>query len=217
MNLRLPPNISLDDLVSAGIMGLLDAIDKFNEDRGVSFKSYAEFRIRGAMLDELRSLDWVPRSVRKNAKVLEAAYAKVENNKMRPAKDEEVARELGVTMEAFYQLLDETRGVLIINNDEVAQLVPQGDTNPSGQILLGGIAARSPLDSLNLTEIRDVIAAAIENLPENERMVMALYYFEELTMREIGEVMGYTESRISQLHTKATLRLRTSLREYFEP
>ena len=213
--LRLPQHISQDDLLSAGIMGLLDAIDKFNEEKGTEFKSYAEFRIRGAMIDELRCMDWVPRSVRRNAKRLEEAYVRVENIKMRPARDEEVAKELEIEMEAFYQLLDEAKGISIINTYQLSNRVNQIELD--NQVEIDHLNTDSnPLDSLNLAEIKDVIAKAIDRLPKNERMVVALYYYEELTMKEIGQVMGYTESRVSQLHTKAVIRLRNSLKEYFD-
>jgi RNA polymerase sigma factor for flagellar operon FliA len=212
--LKLPKHISMDDLISAGIMGLLDAIEKFNKEKGVEFRSYAEFRVRGAMIDELRAMDWVPRSIRKNTKRLEEAYTRVEREKMRPAKDEEVAEELGLDLEAFYRLLDETKGVSLISEEECVNLVAQDGavewkTPHSGR-------AVTPLDSLRLTEVREVISESIERLPTNEQTVVALYYYEELTMKEIGEVMGYTESRVSQLHTKAVIRLRSSLRGYFE-
>lgn len=215
MGWKLPSHISQDDLVSAGIMGLLDAIDKFDIEKGVEFKSYAEFRIRGAMLDELRSMDWVPRSVRRNTKRLQEAYARVEKEKMRPADDDEVARELGLDLEAFYQLLDEVKGISIINKEEMANIVPQKEGDrvwPMNQFITG----MGPLDSLNMAEVRDVIARAIEKLPKNERMVVALYYYEELTMKEVGKIMGYTESRVSQLHTKAVIRLRNGLKGYFD-
>lgn len=215
LGLRLPQHINRDDLLSAGIMGLLDAIEKFNSDKGVGFKSYAEFRIRGAMLDELRSMDWVPRSVRRNAKRLEEAYSNIEKEKMRPARDEEVAEELGIDLEAFYRMLDEARGISIISEEEIFNIVPQNQTNKLRQEIYSGIGI-DPMDFLNLAEVKIIIAQAIEKLPENERMVVALYYYEELTMKEIGEIMGYTESRVSQLHTKAVLRLRNSLKEYFD-
>lgn len=212
--IKLPHHISQDDLLSAGIMGLLDAIEKFDEEKGVEFKSYAEFRIRGAMIDELRSMDWVPRSVRRNSKRLEEAYAKIENIKMSPATDEEVAGELGVSLEALHRLLDETRGISIINEYEIGQLLPDGEVDGTG--LINSIkGAINPLDTLKVAEIKDIIARAIDNLPQNERIVVALYYYEELTMKEIGEIMGYTESRVSQLHTKSVIRLRNSLKDYF--
>ncbi len=215
LGLRLPPQVSKDDLRSAGIMGLLDAITKFDAEKGVAFKSYAEFRIRGAMLDELRSMDWVPRSVRRNAKKLQEAYQNVESVKMRPAEDTEVAQELGIDLDAFYKLLDETRGIAIINKDEMGHIHPANDddgTWPMNRLTAG----MGPLDSLKVKEVRDTVARAIDKLPKNEKMVVALYYYEDLTMKEIGRIMGYTESRVSQLHSKAVIRLRNALKSYFE-
>jgi RNA polymerase sigma factor for flagellar operon FliA len=213
--LKLPQHVSQDDLTSAGLMGLLDAIDRFDVEKGVEFKSYAEFRIKGAMIDELRSMDWVPRSVRRNAKILEEAYSRVESRVMRPARDEEVAEELDLDISAFHRLLDEARGISIINEYEIL--------NHNTNLVLDGTGALNslakninPLESLNRAELVRIIAAAIDRLPKNERTVVSLYYYEELTMKEIGEVMGYTESRVSQLHTKAALRLRNSLKEYFD-
>lgn len=213
--LRLPQHISQDDLTSAGLMGLLDAIDKFDVEKGVEFKSYAEFRIKGAMIDELRSMDWVPRSVRKNAKMLAEAYSRVENREMRPAQDEEVAKELGIDLKAFYKLLDEARGISIFNEYDM-QI---HNTNGEGASEDNGYEIgfdQSPLQSLKKTELVKVIAGAIDRLPKNERTAVSLYYYEELTMKEIGEVMGYTESRVSQLHTKAVMRLKNSLKNYFD-
>lgn len=217
MALRLPQHISQDDLKSSGLMGLLDAIDKYDAGKGVEFKSYAEFRIRGAMIDELRSMDWVPRSVRRNAKKLSEAYSRVENREMRPAKDEEVAAELEVSIEEFYRLLDESKGISVIHEYEAlshgGRGISQGDDDDRIQIL--GIDI-TPLESLNHSEAVRIIAGSIDRLPKNERTVVSLYYYEELTMKEIGDIMGYTESRVSQLHTKAVLRLRNGLKEYFE-
>ena len=213
--LRLPQHISQDDLTSAGIMGLLDAIDKFDAEKGVEFKSYAEFRIRGAMIDDLRAMDWIPRSVRRNAKRLEEAYARVENRKMRPARDEEVAEELGLEIEEFHRLLDEAKGITIINEYEIINQNNKLVINSQKRLNHIGMDF-TPLDSLNSAEVTQTIANAIDRLPKNERTVMALYYYEELTMKEIGKVMGYTESRVSQLHTKAIIKLRNSLKEYFE-
>jgi RNA polymerase sigma factor for flagellar operon FliA len=214
LKIRLPAHISQDDLISAGIIGLLDAVDKFDPNKGIDFKSYAEFRIRGAMLDELRSMDWVPRSVRKNAKRLQEAYNKVEKENMRPATDEEVAKQLGVTLEEYYRLLDDARAILVINEDEINTMLPKGELDSSVMMNLSN-TQKDPLSNLNLLEVKEVIAKAVEKLPKNESMVMALYYYEELTMKEIGKIMGYTESRVSQLHTKAVLRLRVSLKPYF--
>jgi RNA polymerase sigma factor for flagellar operon FliA len=212
---KLPHHISQDDLLSAGIMGLLDAIDKYDESKGVEFKSYAEYRIRGAMIDELRSMDWMPRSIRRNSKRLEEAYAKIEQMKLRPATDDEVANELGISLEALHHLLDETRGVSIINEYEIATVLPDEELDTIG-LMNNFKSSHNPLDSVKLAEVKDTIARAIDHLPQNERIVVALYYYEELTMKEIGEIMGYTESRVSQLHTKSVIRLRNSLKGYFE-
>jgi RNA polymerase sigma factor for flagellar operon FliA len=216
LRMKLPSHVGQDDLLSAGTIGLLDAIDKFDKTKGVEFKSYAEFRIRGAMIDELRSMDWVPRSVRKNEKRLQDAYAKVEKVKMRPAKDEEVANELDVDLEEFYRLLDQVRGTSILNEEEICDLAPQGAMD-SKWTTNWAIKGTDPFQSVRFNEVKKVIAEAIERLPKNERTVMTLYYYEELTMKEIGNIMGYTESRVSQLHTKSVLRLRNSLRTYFGP
>ncbi len=213
--MKLPPHVDQDDLLSAGIMGLLDAIDKFDPDKGVAFKSYAEFRIRGAMLDELRAMDWVPRSVRKNAKILEEAYEKVESKKMAPATDEEVAKELNMELDAFYQLLEQTRGVSIISEEELGELISHRQVNGLWEMYQDKRQA-DPIAHLDFVELREIIAEAIDKLPKNERLVVSLYYYEELTMKEIGEVMGYTESRISQLHTKAVIRLRNRIKSYFD-
>jgi len=212
--MKLPPHVDQDDLLSAGIMGLLDAIEKFDPEKGVAFKSYAEFRIRGAMLDELRAIDWVPRSVRKNAKMLEEAYERVENRKMAPASDEEVARELNMDLDSFYKLLEETRGVSIINEEELGELMSHRHISGLWEMYQDKRGS-DPVSHVDYMELKQVIAEAIDGLPEKERLVISLYYYEELTMKEIGEVMGYTESRISQLHTKAVIRLRNRIRNYF--
>lgn len=213
--LRLPQHINQDDLTSAGLAGLLDAIDKFDPEKGVGFKSYAEFRIKGAMIDELRSMDWVPRSVRKNAKKLTEAYARVENRVLRPARDEEVAEELGLQIDEFYRLLDDSRGISIFNE---YQIINQNISHISGgRDVPNQIGFEmTPLETMSHAEVAQVIAEAIDRLPKNERTAVALYYYEELTMKEIGEVMGYTESRVSQLHTKAVIRLRNRLKGYFD-
>lgn len=213
--MRLPSHIDQDDLLSAGVMGLLDAIEKFDPEKGVAFKAYAEFRIRGAMLDELRAMDWVPRSVRKNAKILEKAYADVEMRKMQPATDKDVADELGMDMESFHRLLEETRGISLFNEEDLGELMSHKKVDGLWHFYQDSTGS-DPVGALELAEMKEVIADAIEGLPKNERLVLTLYYYEQLTMKEIGEVIGYTESRISQLHTKAVIRLRHKMRRYFE-
>lgn len=212
--MKLPPHVDQDDLLSAGIMGLLDAMKKFDPEKGVAFKSYAEFRIRGAMLDELRAMDWVPRSVRKNAKMLEEAYEKVESRKMAPASDSEVAKELNLDLESFYKLLEETRGVSIINEEDLGELMSHRHINGLWEMYQDKKVS-DPMAHVDYLELKRVISEAIDKLPEKEKLVITLYYYEELTMKEIGEIMGYTESRISQLHTKAVIRLRNRIKGYF--
>ena len=209
--MRLPAHVSMDDLVSAGVLGLIDAVDKFDSTKKVMFKTYAEFRIRGAILDELRAMDWVPRSIRKKSSDLEAVYNRLQNRMGRAASDEEVAEELGVDLDEFYKLLDEVKGVNLLSIDDQDSPLFQLDTD---QVLdaLGKEEAEDPLAMLGLSELRTGVANAIRGLPEKEKLVVSLYYYDELTMREIGEVLGYTESRISQMHTKAILRLRARLR-----
>jgi RNA polymerase sigma factor for flagellar operon FliA len=212
--MRLPSHIDQDDLMSAGIMGLLDAMEKYDPTKGVAFKSYAESRIRGAMLDELRSMDWVPRSVRKNARRLDTAYGAVERRKMQPATDEEVAQELNIDLESFYRMLDETRGVSLFNEEDIGELMAHKKVGTLWEVFQGSTGF-DPIAELDLAELKQVVATAIDALSENERLVISLYYYEDLTMKEIGEVIGYTESRISQLHSKALARLRHKVRGYF--
>lgn len=212
---RLPAHISKDDLISAGALGLIDAIDKFDPNRKIMFKTYAEFRIKGAMLDELRSMDWVPRSVRKKSTQLEKAFQTLEAELGRPASDEEVARHMGLSLEAYLRLIDEVRGVSLVDLEAFRS---KGQDQGRGDLLevLADESSRDALAVLGLAEVRTVVGEAIQALPEKERHVIRLYYYEELTMKEIGEVMGYTESRISQLHTKSLMRLKGRLRRYFD-
>jgi RNA polymerase sigma factor for flagellar operon FliA len=214
--LRLPSHISQEDLVSSGIIGLIDAVQKFDPSKNINFKTYAEFRIKGAMLDELRSLDWIPRSVRKKSHLIENAYAQLQRTLGRPAEAEEVAEFLGMDLEEFYQLQDETKMVSLVALEE-------GRRSLAGQAgfleyeLLESIQDESSRDSfmsVHFAALQEVMMQAIEALPDKEKLLISLYYYEELTMKEIGQVMGYTESRISQLHTQAMYRLRHKLREY---
>jgi RNA polymerase sigma factor FliA len=211
---RLPPQVAVDDLISCGIIGLIDAIDKFDLSKKVQFKTYAEFRIKGAMLDELRALDWVPRSVRKKVTVLEKAYSKLESKLGRPATDEETAEELDLDLESFFKLLDETKAVTFMDIELVRQKAP--DTFSHNLAATLSLCEQDPFTAINLSQIRDMVAESIMKLPEKEKLTVTLYYFEELTMKEIGEVLGYTESRISQMHSKAMLRLRSRMRKLYD-
>ncbi|MBM4284348.1 MAG: FliA/WhiG family RNA polymerase sigma factor [Deltaproteobacteria bacterium] len=214
--LRLPSHISLDDLISSGILGLIDAIQKFDPGKNISFKTYAEFRIKGAILDELRSLDWIPRSVRKKSHQIEKAYAELERHLGRPAEAEEVSEALGLDLEEFYQLLDETKSVSLVDLEGVWKSLrsgPELSDSDLPEILLDE-NQRDPFLALHFSELQDLLVRAIETLPDKEKLLISLYYYEELTMKEVGQIMGYTESRISQLHTQAMLRLRGRLREH---
>jgi RNA polymerase sigma factor for flagellar operon FliA len=216
--LRLPSHISLDDLISSGIIGLIDAIHKFDPSKNISFKTYAEFRVKGAILDELRSLDWIPRSVRKKTHVIENAYSELQKTLGRPAEPEEVAEALGLQMDEFYQLLDETKSVSLVELEGVWKAISgNADVMESDlpEILLDE-NVRDPFMAVHFSQLQEVMVRGIEALPDKEKLLISLYYYEELTMKEIGQIMGYTESRISQLHTQAMLRLRSKLREHFQ-
>ncbi len=207
---RLPPHVVIDDLISCGIIGLIDAIDKFDLSKNVQFKTYAEFRVKGAMLDELRSLDWVPRSVRSKITQLENACNEMEKKLGRPATDEEMAENLKLPMEDFHKLLDQTKSVSFMDIELLKQRSP--DNQGASLTDLLNADNNDPFAALSFSQIRDLVAKAISQLPEKEKLTVSLYYFDELTMKEIGLVLGYTESRISQMHSKAVLRLRSKLR-----
>lgn len=210
--MRLPPHIDINDLINAGVIGLIDAIAKFDASKQIKFKTYAEFRIRGAILDELRSMDWVPRSVRQKARKVEDAYAKLEGSLGRPAKDEEVAKELDMDMGNFHKLLSDTASISLLSLDDLGE----DDTEPSKRNLLEYIMQDEkdwPSHKMGINEIREMVSDTIQSLPEKERMVISLYYYDELTMKEIGHVLKFTESRVSQIHTKSILRLRSKMQK----
>lgn len=214
MAMRLPPHISLDDLISAGMLGLLDAIKKFDPTKKISFRTYAEFRIKGAILDELRNLDWVPRSIRKKSSQLEKVYTRLLIELGRPAEAEEVAEALGLTLEEFHQLLDETKTISLLDVEVVRRNLSELSETELCEILQDE-NARDPFIAVHFGELRQALLKALEALPDKEKLLISLYYYEELTMKEIGTIMGYTESRISQLHTQAIYHLWSKLNEYF--
>ncbi len=211
---RLPANIELDDLISCGVIGLMDAIQKFDSTRDNKFKTYAEFRIRGAILDELRAQDWVPRSIREKAKVLERAYSKLEATLGRPASDEEMCLELKMNKDEFYDLVNKAKSVSLLNIDDSASF------NRGDKRLMAGVLEHSrdanPFAAVSYKNSRDIIKAGITSLPEKQRLVLSLYYYEDLNLKEIGQVLDVTESRVSQLHTQAVSKLRTKLKTSFE-
>jgi RNA polymerase sigma factor for flagellar operon FliA len=212
---RLPSNIELDDLISSGVIGLMDAIDKYDSSRDNKFKTYAEFRIRGAILDELRSQDWVPRSVREKAKVLERAYSKIEQSKGRQATDEEVCIELGMTTEQYHEMLNEVRSVSLLSYDDITNL-----SNADKRSLHGngeaGSKVPTPYSEVSVAHLKKLVAEAIEDLPEKQRLVLSLYYYEDLNLKEIGRVLDVTESRVSQLHSQAIFKLKARLRNNWD-
>ncbi|MDR1109674.1 MAG: FliA/WhiG family RNA polymerase sigma factor [Deltaproteobacteria bacterium] len=212
---RLPGHIVKDDLISSGVLGLIDAIDRFEPDRGIMFKTYAEFRIKGAMIDELRNLDWVPRTVRKKANDLDRLWRRLEQELGHPPSDEESAAALGLEVPAYLRLLDEVNA---INMVDIEAFRADGLAGREPVDIYEILADENNIDALTVIgqqEARQVLVEAIDALPEKERLVVTLYYHEELTMKEIGQVMGYTESRISQLHTKSVIKLRGRLSSYF--
>jgi RNA polymerase sigma factor for flagellar operon FliA len=212
---RLPSNIELDDLISSGVIGLMDAIDKYDSSRDNKFKTYAEFRIRGAILDELRSQDWVPRSVREKAKVLERAYSKIEQMKGRQATDDEVCIELGMTTEQYHDMLNEVRSVSLLSYDDITNLsnADKRSLHGNGDI---GSKVPTPYSEVSVAHLKKLVAEAIEDLPEKQRLVLSLYYYEDLNLKEIGRVLDVTESRVSQLHSQAIFKLKARLRNHWD-
>lgn len=211
--MRLPTHISVQDLISAGVIGLMDALSKYDPNKGVEFKTYAEFRIRGAMLDELRAMDWVPRSVRQKATHIERTILHLENKMGRPVEDEEVAGELGISLEDYYNSINEIKGLPLLDREMIENKVLKLSDRDILDLLTDE-QENDPFHQLSFKELKGALATAIEELPHKEKLVISLYYFEELTLKEIGEVLQLTESRICQIHTKVILRLRAKLKRY---
>ena len=207
----LPSHVDEQDLVSYGLLGLIGAIERFDPSREIKFETFAMARIRGAIIDELRSLDWVPRSVRTRARQIERAIAVLERELMRAPTDEEIAKKLSITGEELEESLREISRTSIAALDELWSPSGSGDQVALIDTIQDG-SEPDPESSLEQTEIKEALAEAISVLPEREKLVVTLYYYEELTLREIGEVLGVTESRVSQLHSKAVLRLRSRLK-----
>ncbi len=209
---RLPSHIDLDDLHNTGVIGLMDAIEKYDPSKNCKFKTYAEFRIKGAILDQLRSLDWVPRSVRQKGRKLEKAYGEVEQRLGRSANEEEVADSLGLELEKFHTLINQVRGISLVNLEEIRGTNSDGDRAGTFADIIEDVHSENPFASLKLMETKHVISDTIGSLPEKERLVISLYYYEDLNMKEIGTILGITESRVCQIHTKAVMRLRSKLK-----
>ena len=204
---RLPPSVQADDLIQAGMIGLLEAARNYDPAQGASFETYAGIRIRGAMLDEIRRTDWTPRSVHRKARQVAEAVRQIENAKGRDARDAEVAELLDIDLNEYHRILQDSTGCRIFSFEDPGGMGEDQD-------LRGAEQPNEPLNHLQRADFHKALAKAIEGLPERERLVMALYYDEELNLREIGEVLGVSESRVCQIHGQALIRLRARMSEW---
>jgi RNA polymerase sigma factor for flagellar operon FliA len=203
---RLPANVQVDDLVQSGIVGLIEAARHYQSDQGASFETYAGIRVRGAMLDEVRRSDWAPRSVHRKARELSAAVRAVENRVGRAARDAEIAEELGVDLNEYHQWARDASSHQVFSFDDS---LGEGESESRDATLPGG--GHNPYEALADDDFREALASTIAGLPEREALVLSLYYDDELNLREIGEVLGVTESRVSQIHSQALVRLRARM------
>lgn len=206
MMVRMPASVQLDDLVQAGMIGLLEAAQKFDNSKGASFETYAGIRIRGAIVDEMRRGDWVPRSVHRNARRIADAMSQVEARTGRDASDVEVADEMGVSIEEYHAMANDSVAGRLFSYEETVE-----DDELGVSLNEGNEGLRGPAETVQLQAMQDALAAAIDQLPERERLVLSLYYDEELNLKEIGLVLGVSESRVSQIHSQAALRLKKKL------
>jgi len=206
----MPNTVEFEDLVGFGVFGLLDAIEKFDPDKNVKFKTYAVTRIRGAIFDELRTIDWVPRSVRQKTKEIEEAVVSLEAKLGRPASDNEIASSMGVSEDDFLKTMLKISSTSVLSLNDVWYSGDETDKISIGESIESP-SSMNPDATVEREEVKRVIVQAITELPEKEKKVLVLYYYEDLTLKEIGQVLEVTESRVSQLHTKAILRLRAKL------
>lgn len=203
---RLPQNVQFDDLIQAGMLGLLEAAKNYDETKGASFETYAGIRIRGHMLDEVRRNDWVPRSVYRNSRLISAAVRTVENREGRDAKDQEVALELGISLEEYHIMLNDAVGGHLYTFEDLGPIDDfiKSDSSPN---------TSEPHEDALKDDMRNILADVVNSLPHKERLVLFLYYEQDLNLKEIGEVLGVSESRVSQIHSQATLRIKSRLPE----
>ncbi len=206
---RLPPTVQVDDLIQSGMIGLLEAARNYDPSQGASFETYAGIRIRGAMLDEIRKGDWAPRSLHRKVRAITKAVADIEARHSRDARDAEVAEEVGMTLDEYYATLKDATGYRVFSFEDL----PAGEEGMT-ESLAGRIP--EPLEDVEDQLFREALANAISNLPERERLVMSLYYKEELNLRETGEVLGVSESRVCQIHSQALIRLKSRMSEWTE-
>ena len=210
MAIRLPPNICKEELIGPGIMGLFDAIEKFDSSRQIKFQTYANLRIKGAILDELRKMDMISRSIRRNIHRIENAMRSLELKLGREPEDIEIAKEMGVDIDSYYKMTLKAQGAGLLSLDEI---LPDG-TTPKLCRQVSDIP--SPLDKLKIKESKKIISKALSKLSKKEQLVMSLYYYDELTLKEIAKVLDLTESRISQIHSKIIIKLRIKLKSYYK-
>ncbi|MGB5178266.1 MAG: RNA polymerase sigma factor FliA [Gammaproteobacteria bacterium] len=204
---RLPASVQADDLIQAGMIGLIEASRKFDPEQGASFETYAGIRIRGAMLDEIRRTDWTPRSVHRKARDVAEAVRQIENEKGRDARDVEVAEAMGLGLEEYHKILQDATGCRIFSFEDPGTIGEDGFST-------SGVQPNQPLENLQHSDFKEGLATAIKGLPERERLVMALYYDEELNLREIGDILGVSESRVCQIHGQALIRLRARMEDW---
>lgn len=204
---RLPPSVQVDDLIQAGMIGLLEASRNYDATQGASFETYAGIRIRGSMLDEIRRSDWTPRSVHRKARMVAEAMRNIENREGRDARDAEVAESLDMSLKDYHQILQDASGCRVFSLDELASVGEMGSDR-------GRVPVQGPFDGLQQDAFKKALAEAISGLPERERLVISMYYDDELNLREIGGVLGVSESRVCQIHSQATMRLRARLGEW---
>lgn len=210
---RIPSNVVFDELISAGSMGLIDAVDKYDPKKNVGLKTYAQYRIKGAILDELRSMDWYSRSMRKKIQSIEKAIHSVESRKKQPASDMEIAEEMDQPLENYFKMLSDIHGAALLNLDDYIKN-HDGSDQSSSTFSESIRSEDSPSDSLIQSELKDILANAIQKLTDKEQLVISLYYYDELTLKEIGNVLELTESRICQIHTMALIKLKSKVKEY---
>lgn len=205
--INMPPHVDFEDLLSYGILGLIDAIEKFDLKQGTKFRTYASTRIRGAIIDEIRHLDWIPRTLRQKAKALEDVYASLEYKLERPATDKEVAETMGISLDELFKLIQEASATTLISLEDVWYAKDDSD-----EVTIMDMIESPPENGPDVLaekeDIKSILVDALNKLPERERDIISLYYYDKLTLKEIGKVLNVTESRISQLHSKAILRLR---------